>query len=507
MKKKLAALLCGVMCLTGFSGCSDAELAYLKMSGDLLDTMASCEVSGKVQADVDFDGLRGFLADAAEAANSGPDLSALEGLSGKKAATLDYKMQMDLNQLEYMMDFDLTYEKEKYDMGTLYYSLTDGVFYSTDGLLGLYDLAGDLVDEELQAGYFFSDAYAADLKAALAQEKYITLLSAEDLTGLNMDETMPEKGLGEIYDAAVTFYQDVLKGFETGTVKQSNGGFVIEADGQKAAALFIDLLDFLAANPNQVLDATEAYLITVTEQMGMSAEERAEVSALFTEARANKEAFVDTVIGIKEFVQIVLEEESVQMLLDGVQYQATVKQSGSSFTSDETTTMTHKGKVVCKIASDATVKKATVALRFPASGMSADALAEKLDTLNNKYNPVTGVNICWGWEDTATEALISVVREEAAPFDMEDGAEWTDLIMKDGRAYMPLRKICDMLGEDIGWDKATKTAFVTVDGKKIELDGILQNGSSFVGVREFEKLGYTVDYSSANGEKAAVIYR
>lgn len=505
MKKKLAALLCGVMCLTGFTGCSDAELAYLKMSGDLLDIMESCEVSGKVQTDVDFDAMRSFLTDAADAAGSGLDLSTLEGLSGKKAVKLDYKMQMDMNQLEYMMDFDLTYEKEKYDMGTLYYSLTDGVYYSTDGLLGLYDLAGDLMDAEQQESYFFSDAYAADLKAALAQENYIALASAEDLTGLNMDEAMPEKGFGEIYDAAITFYQDVLKGFETGTVKQINGGFAIEADGQKAADLFIDLLDFLAANPDQVLDATEAYLTTVTEQVGMSAEEKAEVSALFAEARANKEDFVDTVIGIREFVQIVLEEESVQMLLDGVQYQATVKQNGSSFISDETTTLTHKGKVICRITSDSTVKKANVAMRFPASSMSADALVEKLEVLNDKHNPVIGVSINWGWEDTATEALIWAEREYAAPFDLRTGGEWTDLVVQDGRAYVPLRLVCEMLGEDIGWDKAARAAYVTVDGEKIEMNSILQDGSSFVGVREFEKLGYTVDYSSMDGEKVAVI--
>ena len=42
MKKKLAALLCGVMCVTAFTGCSRTELAYLKMSKDLMDTMSSC---------------------------------------------------------------------------------------------------------------------------------------------------------------------------------------------------------------------------------------------------------------------------------------------------------------------------------------------------------------------------------------------------------------------------------------------------------------------------------
>ena len=39
MKKKLAALLCGVMCVGAFSGCSTDELGYLKMAANAMDTM------------------------------------------------------------------------------------------------------------------------------------------------------------------------------------------------------------------------------------------------------------------------------------------------------------------------------------------------------------------------------------------------------------------------------------------------------------------------------------
>ena len=57
MKKKLAVLLCSVLCVSAFTGCSRTELAYLQMSQDLMDTMSSCVVEGSVQADVDFDAL------------------------------------------------------------------------------------------------------------------------------------------------------------------------------------------------------------------------------------------------------------------------------------------------------------------------------------------------------------------------------------------------------------------------------------------------------------------
>ena len=61
MKKKLAALLCGVMCVGAFSGCSTDELGYLKMAANAMDTMKTCEVKGTMQADINFDALETFM--------------------------------------------------------------------------------------------------------------------------------------------------------------------------------------------------------------------------------------------------------------------------------------------------------------------------------------------------------------------------------------------------------------------------------------------------------------
>lgn len=42
--------------------------------------------------------------------------------------------------------------------------------------------------------------------------------------------------------------------------------------------------------------------------------------------------------------------------------------------------------------------------------------------------------------------------------------------MKNGRAYLPLRDICDMLGEDVGWEKTTKTSYVMQNGKRVNIE-------------------------------------
>ena len=62
MKKIVTALLCAVMCLTAFTGCSKTELGYLQMCRDMMVMMESCQIKGQTQFDMDFDALRSFAA-------------------------------------------------------------------------------------------------------------------------------------------------------------------------------------------------------------------------------------------------------------------------------------------------------------------------------------------------------------------------------------------------------------------------------------------------------------
>ena len=85
MKRKLAALLCGVLSVGAFTGCSANELGYLKFAKDMVDTMQTCKVEGTMQAEVDFDALEGFAVDVAKAMDA--DMVAAVGSlpDGKKS--------------------------------------------------------------------------------------------------------------------------------------------------------------------------------------------------------------------------------------------------------------------------------------------------------------------------------------------------------------------------------------------------------------------------------------
>ena len=48
MRRKLAAVLCTLLCLTAFTGCSADEVGYLQMSADMFKVWKSVKQQGKL---------------------------------------------------------------------------------------------------------------------------------------------------------------------------------------------------------------------------------------------------------------------------------------------------------------------------------------------------------------------------------------------------------------------------------------------------------------------------
>jgi len=69
--------------------------------------------------------------------------------------------------------------------------------------------------------------------------------------------------------------------------------------------------------------------------------------------------------------------------------------------------------------------------------------------------------------------------------------------MKDDRTYLPVRLIAESLGETVGWDQALYQAYIERNGQRIYLTSILVNDRSFIKIRDFEQLGYKVDWNES----------
>ncbi len=111
-------------------------------------------------------------------------------------------------------------------------------------------------------------------------------------------------------------------------------------------------------------------------------------------------------------------------------------------------------------------------------------------TQERAENPPVAMKITWHGESGQAQAFVRPVGEAESNFD--DGLY--DFHNIGGSMYLPMRKICERLGELVDWDPVLGKAYVVRGENKIDMTGILVDGTTFIKIRDFEKLGYLVDY-------------
>ncbi|WP_313529537.1 copper amine oxidase N-terminal domain-containing protein [Anaerotignum sp.] len=508
MRKKLAALLCAVMCITAFTGCSKAELGYLQMSVDMLNSLEVCEASGKVNVDLDVDAMKEYVADLSKTAGYADEkiqesLKELETLKGKQSVVVDYSLKMNMDTLDYYLDMDMTYGGKKYDMGDMYFGMTDGIYVSGKTVWGMYELTKDIVGAD-EKSYLLDENFAKELKATLDESKYINLISMAEmgLTEEEMAQIAPNSGFSDLYSSVFEFYKNAFSGFTTNMVSEVSGGYKVQADGKAVAQLVVDLLDYVGNNPDTVLAATTTYMLDVMKATKASEEEIAEFKAQMEAAKADVASVKETTDAVKTMIQQAIETPVVTDVLNSFKYEATITKSGAAYNSKETFGITNGSKSVLKVTSDSVMKAGKDKVVMPTSSVSTTALEEKLVALTEKYNPVTAVSVLWGMEGDS-QAMLTKERAEVSL--ASNDTELTDYVVTEGRVYLPLRVICEAMGETVEWNKEDKTAYVVREGAKTAMEGVLQDGKSFISVRDFEKLGYTVDYKTVDGLKEATV--
>lgn len=490
MKKKIAALLCGTMCIGAFTGCSVDELAYLKMSSELSQTMESCNIKGSMKADVNFDEMYNYVIELAESATGeeGWKIDRNEELLGKQEIVLDY--DMDVKGLDFKMSADLTFDGKKYDMGTMYASAKEGSFVTSSTILSMVDLMEDLaLDDDKE--YKQMDEYEKEFRALVEDKEYIKVADAEEVAGINVGEMITEENAGEVGQAAFELVFNIMEGFDTGAVKAVSNGYEVNVSGKEAGQMVADLLYFFGENPERMLDEVEKFgekVVAVSEKTEELLEAKAELDAAVAEKRGGVAEFTETMNGLGELLEEVLADATVNTVLESIHLNEKIVKDGDAFKTTSGISIKNGSKSIVALEADAVIAAKDVNLVMPKDYMEMETLEEKMDVLENKYDPVTKVQVTWGYTDMPEEADLYTYRNTGRSFD------FATIMVKDGRAYLPLRAIAEALGEEVGWENATKTPYVMKDGQRIDMKGMLRDGRAYVGIRDFEKLNYTVTY-------------
>ncbi len=504
MRKKIAALLATLMCILAFTGCSKAELNYLQMSVDMLQGMKVAETKGTTTVTMDFDALDKFMQDTAKTMGGSATVLGESPIKGKETVQLDYVMTMDMEKIKFVFDVNAKYKGNTYEFGKIYYSM-EGMYVSAQTFQGMYDLM-KATAQSYQDNYMFSEAYEKDFKAALAKQEYICLYNLQDLGVSDAElQAITTPMSNDIYKAVFDLYKNAFSGFSTDMVKEIPNGFGIEASGEQVGQLLVSMLDYIIKNPEPVLNAFEEYIVIASELSGVTGQELADVKTAFAQMKAEVDIFRQTMTQAKDMVAAVLQQTAVKNALQGFSYKAEITKNNDVYTTTEDYVMGD----VCTITTKATTQAVNSAITFPTNAVDLDTFGETMSSLVEKYNPIVGIDAMWVLEDETKEANVSMKRKDADLLFHADDMSTLSYLVEDGRVYFPLRDMCDILGVSLTWDKDTKTVSVYADkenaDKAVKLETKLADGISYVGVREFEKLGYTITYTNTDGIHEATV--
>ncbi|MDD2498236.1 MAG: copper amine oxidase N-terminal domain-containing protein, partial [Desulfitobacteriaceae bacterium] len=72
----------------------------------------------------------------------------------------------------------------------------------------------------------------------------------------------------------------------------------------------------------------------------------------------------------------------------------------------------------------------------------------------------------------------------------------TEVKMINNQTYLPLREVGEALNESVNWDGKMRRAYVERNGRQIDMTGTNINSRIFIKIRDFEKLGYQVQWEA-----------
>ena len=188
-----------------------------------------------------------------------------------------------------------------------------------------------------------------------------------------------------------------------------------------------------------------------------------------------------------------------------------IKLSDDYYLPTENEEITNEDFFYIEIKSETTIKNIDeFDLTFTASKTTED-YEKALEKQYNKLDPYKIINISWYdyYEDEANYSSVRSSRNITEDeFYMDYDYETKQFYIIDGRIYLPMRYIAESFGETVEWDGQARKAYVVRGNEKIDMSGIIYDGTTYIKIRDFEKLGYTVSYEEDEwGEKIATVVK
>ncbi len=477
----IAAMLAMVVALCG--ACSGDMLSYWKTLYDI-NSQQYLEESGTLTFGVESKELSDMLKE--------------EGLSADllEKMTLKYTGKTDQKNMRMELDATLTVDGKDFPLTMYLDDMT--LYFNAAGVLNTMQVLA--TTEEAKAEYEATKALFGDT----AWLK-LDLLSAEEKAEFAKALDAAQSEVGKVYTEEVLKMMNALdkafSGFDSDVFSASGKTYTLKLDNKSCAKLFSDLIAYTVQNADTVAAALNEYVEGSTLIEATEKKEFIDTMNEFAAACKDEATDVDVDAGVKELQDMINTGLSrADMPKFDLTYDLT-KNSSTSYTEKMDCSMTMPAamtgstsdmKIYMQVNSDIKAVN-TLAINVPQGAADVEKLIEQGRA---KAYP-TGVSATIYLDD---DYMYYTKYYDCSLLD-DTGMLTPGVRVVNNTTYLPLRAIGEACGEDVFWDSAKKQAYVQQGEKKIYVTGFTdaKAGRSYLKVRDFEKLGYTVNYSADTG--------
>lgn len=329
----------------------------------------------------------------------------------------------------------------------------------------------------------------------------------------------------EISNIFAEVLYEIFKNFETSAIYKSGNGYTLEISDENLATVIDEAIEYFKVNKEKIYD--NVYIaINKYYHLLPNSEELLDKESVLKEIENSKEKYLEEADNlIKEYNETKdVFKQRIKEDFAGNFYKNTISKTNTGYKIEEEILYTYEdyifadpiitetGEIIevdgmgitektFKLKGNLTITPGYEKQISNISNIEPIEVSQtKVDAEYERTYPATKLTITWSEEEYGADLTVfnSVGDEKYI---------YSDITIKDDRIYLPLRQISELFGETVEWDDQNKKAFILRDNSKIDMTGIIVNNRTMIKIRDFEKLGYTVNYEKSDYLNSATIIK
>ncbi len=482
MKKLISVVLIGIMLISTMTGCGANELGYLNLAK---------EISSQTQY--------GF--------NNKTSVKLSKDLVGEEYNIdfeIDGEVNLDnLNDLYGTMDFTLKINDIAVENPISIKFADNNVYISKNAVIEMikYEKMLNGTDESSK---ILEELYNNDLKDI----DYIVINSQAFNDGFQpglsygfLEMQGKEVEYSEMYDYTHEYLTKAFKGFDTELIKKVNNGYSFELTPESTLKFVKSLVAYLDENREVVFDETINYLENIYSLIVEEEFTEEEKAAAIVEIKESRQDFYDFIDEAVLFMEESEELESAASMFDDSIIKVDIYKEKNSYKEVTEAEIVYENVSMGRLSSTTTIiPKEVEKISVTGNIITLEEMEKAYTKAENKVNPVQRIELQWYFD--SYDAQVN-------KYKLSGNIDWDyqPFVIIEDRVYLPLRYIGESFDETVDWDNENKKAYIIRGDEKIDMTGVLVNSRTMVKIRDFEKLGYKIDYNQVDGLSTAIIIK